>query len=106
MTVILFSLKTMESLQNGVATHFGATALFSIRPVSLASSQHCRSVDADSQKNEPKDSNGGLLFLPCLLPIVCLFGRLQEQIVSVDANEEVRIPSDCLLFRGLWPQAC
>ena len=30
MLVILFPLKTMESLQNGVATHFGSTALFSI----------------------------------------------------------------------------
>ena len=42
---ILFSLKTMESLQNGVATHYGATALFSIRLVSLASSQDCHRVD-------------------------------------------------------------
>ena len=28
--------------------HFGVTALFSIRPLSLASSQHCHSVDADA----------------------------------------------------------
>ena len=48
-SVILFSLKTMELLQNGVASHFGGTALFSIRPVLLASSQHCRSIDADAQ---------------------------------------------------------
>ena len=46
---ILFSLKTMESLQNGVATHFGVTALFSFRPVLLASSQHCPNIDADAQ---------------------------------------------------------
>ena len=38
--VILFSLKTMELLQNGIATHFGVIALFSIRPVLLALSQH------------------------------------------------------------------
>ena len=31
MLAILFSLKTMESLQNGVATHFQATPLFSMR---------------------------------------------------------------------------
>ena len=35
---ILFSLKTMESLQNLVATHFQATPLFSMRILSLASS--------------------------------------------------------------------
>ena len=32
-----------------VATHFGATTLLSIRRISLASSQHCRSVDANAQ---------------------------------------------------------
>ena len=37
----------MESLQNRVATHFGVTPLFSMRAVSLASSQHCRGIDAD-----------------------------------------------------------
>ena len=31
MLAILFSLKTMELLQNGVATHFQATMLFSLR---------------------------------------------------------------------------
>ena len=33
-----------------VATHFGVTAFFSVRPVSLASPQHCRSVDADTNR--------------------------------------------------------
>ena len=42
----LFSLKNNELLENGVATHFQATALFSMRAVSLASSQICCSVDA------------------------------------------------------------
>ena len=46
---ILFSLKTIESLQNGVATYFQATPLFSMRTVSLVSSQSCCSVDADAQ---------------------------------------------------------
>ena len=46
---ILPSLKTMESLQNGFATHFGATPLFSMREVSLVSSQHCCSVGTDAQ---------------------------------------------------------
>ena len=35
---ILLSLKTMESLQIGVATHFRATPLFSMKTVSLESS--------------------------------------------------------------------
>ena len=46
---ILFSLKTMESLQNGVATHFRVTLLFSMRTVSLASSGSCGSVDSDAR---------------------------------------------------------
>ena len=36
---ILFTLKTMELLQIWVAAHFEATALFSIKPLSPASSQ-------------------------------------------------------------------
>ena len=49
MTVaILFSLKTMESLQNGVATHFQVTPSFTMITESIASSQHCRRVDADA----------------------------------------------------------
>ena len=47
MLAILFSLKTMESLQNGVATHFQATPLFSMRTILLASST-CHSADADA----------------------------------------------------------
>ena len=43
---ILFSLKTMGSLQNGVATHFQLTPLFTTD--SLASLQSCCSVDADA----------------------------------------------------------
>ena len=38
-TMILFSLKTMESLKNGFATHFGATTLFSIRAVFICGSK-------------------------------------------------------------------
>ena len=45
---ILFSLKTVESLENRLQTHFGATPLFSMRTVLLSSSQSCRSVDADA----------------------------------------------------------
>ena len=48
MLAILLSLKTIESLQNWVATHIGAIPLFSMRAISLASSQHCRSVDGDA----------------------------------------------------------
>ena len=37
------------SLQIRVPTHSGTTPLFSMSTVSLASSQHCRSVDTDAQ---------------------------------------------------------
>ena len=37
--VTQFSLTTMESLENGIATHFGVTPLWSMRAVSQASSQ-------------------------------------------------------------------
>ena len=38
----------MESLQNGVVTYFQETPLISIRTKSQASSQSCRSIDADA----------------------------------------------------------
>ena len=50
---ILFSLKTMESLKNGLQPYSGATQLFSIRIISLASSQSCRSIDADASCKWP-----------------------------------------------------
>ena len=45
---ILFSLKSMESLENGLQTQSGATPLISMRTESQASSQRCRRVDADA----------------------------------------------------------
>ena len=45
---MLFSLKTMESLQNEVATHFQVPPLFSMRTESLVSSQSCHSFDSDA----------------------------------------------------------
>ena len=45
---ILFSLKTMESLKNGLQPNSGVTPLFSMRTVSLASSQSCCCIDADA----------------------------------------------------------
>ena len=45
---ILFSFKTMESLQNGIATHFQATPLISMRAELQASLQSCRSVATDA----------------------------------------------------------
>ena len=45
---ILFSLKTMESLQIEVVTHFQASPLISMTIESLASSQSCHRVDADA----------------------------------------------------------
>ena len=50
---ILLSLKTMEYLQYRVATHFGATPLFSMRPISLVLSQRCDSIDVDAWENGP-----------------------------------------------------
>ena len=48
MLAILSSLKTVESLENGLQTHSGAIPLISRRRESQASSQSCRSVDADA----------------------------------------------------------
>ena len=45
--MILFSLKTTELLQNMVAINFQVAPLFSMRTVSLASLQSCRSVDVE-----------------------------------------------------------
>ena len=45
---IVFLLKTMESHQNGIATHFQETLLFSLRTVSLVLSQSCCCIDADA----------------------------------------------------------
>ena len=44
--VMLFSLKTMESLENGLQSHSVVTLLFSMTALSLASSQSCYSVDS------------------------------------------------------------
>ena len=55
MLIILFSLKTMESLQNVFASYSGATPFFSMRAESLASWRSCRSIDADTRcKQAPK----------------------------------------------------
>ena len=45
---ILFSLKTMELLENRLRPYSGVTPLFSIRTESLVSSQSCRRIDADA----------------------------------------------------------
>ena len=46
--LILFSLKIMELLENGLRHRSGVTPLFSMRTVLLASSRSCHSVDADA----------------------------------------------------------
>ena len=38
----------MKLLQNGVATHFQVTPLFSMRTESLAAPHSCHSIDADA----------------------------------------------------------
>ena len=45
---MVFSLKTMVSLQIGIAPHFQAALLFSMRTKSLVSSQNSHSVDAEA----------------------------------------------------------
>ena len=45
---ILLSLKSVESLENRLQTHSGATPLFSMRTELQASSLSCCSVDADA----------------------------------------------------------
>ena len=45
---ILFLLKTMGSLQNGVEIHFQVTTLLSMITELLASSQSCHTIDADA----------------------------------------------------------
>ena len=49
MLAILFSLKSVESLENRLQPHSGATPLFSMRTKLQASWQSCRSIDADAQ---------------------------------------------------------
>ena len=49
---ILFSLKTIELIENGLQLQSGVTPLVSIRTVLLASSQSCHSVDADADPND------------------------------------------------------
>ena len=44
----LFSLKTMESLENEFQPHSGVIPSFSIRTELVASSQSCRCVDDDT----------------------------------------------------------
>ena len=48
MLAILYSLKTMEWLQNGIETDFKGTPLFSMRTESLASLESCCSIDVDA----------------------------------------------------------
>ena len=45
---ILFPLKTMDLLENGLQPQSGVTPLFSMKMVSLVSSQSSRSIDADT----------------------------------------------------------
>ena len=45
---ILFSLKSVESLENRLQPHSGVTPLFSMRMELQASLQSCHSIDADA----------------------------------------------------------
>ena len=48
MPAMLFSLKTVDSLQNGLQPHSGVTPSFSMKTLLLATSQSCGSVDSDA----------------------------------------------------------
>ena len=50
---VLFSLKTILSLQNGIATNFQTAPLFSMRTVLLASSNSCYSLELTLGVNRP-----------------------------------------------------
>ena len=56
--MILFSMKTMKSLENGLQPQSGATPLFSMRTVSLASWQSCRSIDIAAWCKQTFSGNG------------------------------------------------
>ena len=51
---ILFSLKIVELLENGLQPHSGVTLLLSMRTELLVSSQSCCSVDPDAWSNNGK----------------------------------------------------
>ena len=57
---ILFSLKTVELLQIGFATHFQAIPLFSVGTESQVSLQHCHSVDADAWYKRALNADEGI----------------------------------------------
>ena len=78
MLVILFSLKTVESLENGLQPQSGETPFFSINTESLASSQSCRSIDVDAWCKWALSSTVLLLHLPVWfvrLWFVCIGSR-------------------------------
>ena len=47
--VILFSLKTIEALENELQPHFGVTPLFSMSTLLLVTSKSFRSIDSDAR---------------------------------------------------------
>ena len=59
--LILLSLKTIESLQNRIATHFGVIPLYSMRAVSPVSSQHCTLTLGANGLTEEKNQGPALL---------------------------------------------
>ena len=84
---ILFSLKTMELLENRLQPHSGVTPLFSIRTESLVSSQSCGRIDADAWCKRA---------LKCLLfrMILTIFYTMSEEWERKIFNFEVFIVTD------------
>ena len=74
----LFSLKTVEPLENRLQPHPGATLLFSMRTELQVSSQSCRSIDADAWYKRALKALFTKLLAP-YLPAVPQKYRWQEQ---------------------------
>ena len=83
MLAILFSLKSVELLKNGLQPHSGVTPLFSMRTELQASSQSCRSDDADASCKRG-------LIVPCLLKYLCNSetGETNKAIISSSRNSQ------------------
>ena len=75
--MILFSLKTIEALENGLQPQSGVTRWFSMRTVSLTLSQSCRSVDTNAWCKSPLNGRNtqSHFFNRCSIPVplLCLF---------------------------------
>ena len=80
---ILFSLKSVESLENRLQPHSGVTPFFSMRTESQASSLSCHRVDADAWCKWALTAHPSRYFVPDLqnflsYPLFCWVSDLSE----------------------------